>query len=164
MGGVGSGPTKAKRGSSERVYPPAWLPKPAKHTFNALARQLDDHALTKADTLALALMAQWVWVNGEAVKELLKDGVLEEDQAHGDGTEKRKSPAIMVARAATTVLMDIAKQFGMTPSARARLGIEPMSDRSESLAELLRKPGPGDKRMEWVVVDGDPEDAESGQA
>lgn len=166
MGGWGSGPTKVRKGGSERLYPPAWLPKAAKHAFNALARQLEGHALTKADTLALALMAQWVWVNEKAVKDLNDHGVLEQDQAHGDGTEQRKSPAIMVARGATAVLMDIAKQFGMTPSARARLGIETGPER-RSLAETLNAAAQGGAPMEWVVADqlsGDPEDAGSEQA
>lgn len=161
MGGKGSGPTKAKAGESERLYPPAWLPSAARQTFHALARQLQGHALTKADTMALALMAEWVWVNGQAVKQLMEKGVLERDQAHGDGTEMRKNPAVSVSRAATMVLMDIAKQFGMTPSARARLGLEMVTGKP-TLAEILR---PGDalgKGMTWVVADADPEDEAAG--
>lgn len=161
MGGLGSGKTKAASGKSESLYPPAWLPTEAKQVFHVLARQLDAHALTKADTLALALMAEWVWVNKLAVVQIAARGVLEEDSAHSkdpENPEMRKNPAISVSRAATTVLMDIAKQFGMTPSARARLGIE-QTGGGMTLAEILRpKDALGARAMAWMVADGDPED------
>lgn len=162
MGGLGSGKTKAKQGTSEALYAPAWLPTAAKQIFHVLARQLDGHALTKADTLALALMAEWVWVNKLAVAQIAAQGVLEEDSAHSKDPEQpemRKNPAIIVSRAATTVLMDIAKQFGMTPSARARLGLE-QGSKGPSLEEILR---PQEKLsshdMSWVVADPEDEGA-----
>jgi P27 family predicted phage terminase small subunit len=159
VGGIGSGKLKAKKGSSERLYAPVWLPGEARNIFSVLARQLEGHALQKADTLALALLSQWVWINKLALQEVVDKGILEEDSAHSkdpENPEMRKNPAISVARASTTLIGDIAKQFGMSPAARARLGLEEGAG-GPSLAEILR-PKQGLKAMgiPWVV--GDPED------
>ena len=139
MGGLGSGKTKAASGKSESLYPPAWLPTEAKQVFHVLARQLDAHALTKADTLALALMAEWVWVNKLAVVQIAARGVLEEDSAQQGPRESRNAeePGNQCEQGGNDCANGYCEAVRDDAERAARLGIE-QTGGGMTLAEILR--------------------------
>jgi P27 family predicted phage terminase small subunit len=84
----------------------------------------------------LGQLATALWIADQAAQRMASDGLLMTDQAHGDGREMRKHPAFTIWRNAVAVADTLAKQFGLTPAARARLGLE-QDDGAPSLAEVL---------------------------
>jgi P27 family predicted phage terminase small subunit len=137
MGGFGSGrPPKVKRTQRAKLHTPETLPEGAAAYFRMLARRAGEHGLTQADVPMLAQLATALWIADQAALRMARDGLLMTDQSHGDGTELRKHPAFTIWRNAVTVADTLAKQFGMTPAARARLGLEQESG-APSLAEVL---------------------------
>lgn len=138
MGGMGSGPQRrAKRAvGAAKLHTPKELPEGAQAYFRGLARRAAEHGLTQADVPMLAQLANALWLADLAVQRIAADGVLMADQAHGDGTELRKHPAFTIWRNAVVTADTIAKQFGLTPASRARLGLDEQSA-EPSLAEVL---------------------------
>ncbi len=137
MGGFGSGPQrKTRRSGATKLHAPAGLTEGAKPHFRNLAKRAAEHGLTQADVPMLAQLATALWLADEAAAKLMGEGILTRDQAHGDGTEMRKHPAFTIWRAAVATADALAKQFGLTPASRARLGLAEESD-EPSLAEVL---------------------------
>lgn len=165
MGGFGSGPQqKVRRSSATKLHVPRGMPEGVKPYFRELAKRAAGHGLTQADAPMLAQLAAALWLadsalalmaeaslrklreaaeqtddEAEVVGAPLKGmalGMLMTDQAHGDGTELRKHPAFTIWRAAVGTADALAKQFGLTPASRARLGLEEKSD-EPSLADVL---------------------------
>ena len=102
----------------------------------------DNPSLTAADAAMVeqmvqsALLARWAFV------ELAKQGpdgsphnLMEQDTAHGDGSEMRRHPMWMAWRTASEQLRAAAQQLGATPMARARLP-EPETEQL-TLADVL---------------------------
>lgn len=138
MGGMGSGPqrrTKRTVGAA-KLHTPKELPEGAQEHFRGVARRAAEHGLTQADVPMLAQLANALWMADLAAQRIAADGLLMTDQAHGDGTEMRKHPAFTIWRNAVVTADTIAKQFGLTPASRARLGLEEESG-APSLAEVL---------------------------
>lgn len=138
MGGIGSGPQRPakRRSGAVKLHTPKEMPEGAKPYFRFMAQRASDHGLTQADVPMLAQLANALWLADRAVMLMAEDGILMTDQAHGDGTEKRKHPAFTIWRNAVSTADTIAKQFGMTPASRARLGLDE-SGEGPSLAEVL---------------------------
>jgi len=138
MGGMGSGPQKAvrKAGGAVKLHTPKTLPEPAQPYFRELAKRASEHGLTQADAPMLGQLATALWMADASAKLLVAQGLLMADQAHGDGTELRKHPAVSIWRAAVATADGLAKQFGLTPASRARLGLQEQ-DGEPSLADVL---------------------------
>lgn len=137
MGGFGSGPQRSvKRRGGVKLHTPKELVEGARPYFRSLAGRAAEHGLTQADVPMLAQLATALWLADTAAAKLLDEGILTTDQAHGDGTEQRKHPAFTIWRNAVSVADMLAKQFGLTPASRARLGLEEGDD-EESLADVL---------------------------
>lgn len=100
----------------------------------------DDHAeelerigvLTGVDGPAFRLMAEAYAFAVQAAQELRKDGELTVDGRDG----KKKNPLVQVFRDQATLFKTFAAEFGMTPSARARLQL-PEEAEQLTLAEAL---------------------------
>lgn len=107
------------------------------------ARLASDGRLTPADWPAFALMAE-AWADARAARrKLATDGRFRFDENHVE----RKSPALMVWREAAAAYGRLAREFGMTPAARERIGAPAPDDGSaltRELREILADPLPGD--------------------
>lgn len=111
--------------------------------FRRLAR--DVAGLTAADAALVEDMARWVAIAQDAFAGLalekpadargMNEGLTVRDTAHGDGTEMRKNPLLIVLRTASEQIRANAQQLGATPLARARLP-EPEVEHL-SLADVL---------------------------
>ncbi len=136
MGGLGSGPLrKTKRSSAVKLHAPKTMPEEIVPYFRMLTGRAAEHGLTQADGPMLAQLATALWLADSAAAQLAKDGLTTTDEAHG-GSEPRKHPAVSIWRAAVGTADALAKQFGLTPASRARLGLEEKSD-EPSLADVL---------------------------
>lgn len=137
MGGFGSGPQRAaKRGGAVKLHTPKELVDGARPYFRMLAQRAAEHGLTQADAPMLGQLATALWLADAAAAQLATEGLTTTDASHGDGTEPRKHPAVSIWRAAVGTADALAKQFGLTPASRARLGLEEEGD-EPSLAEVL---------------------------
>lgn len=134
MGGLGSGPTKVKRGAKVKLHTPDGLVEGAKPYFRSLAQRAAEHGLAHADGLMLGQLATALWLADQAAALIAKEGMTVQDTAHN--LEARKHPAVSVWRAAVGTADALAKQFGLTPSSRARLGLAE-DDEGPSMADVL---------------------------
>ena len=136
MGGFGSGPLrKTKRGVAVKLHAPKTMPEEVVPYFRMLAGRAAEHGLTQADGPMLAQLAAALWLADSAAAQLARDGLTTTDEAHG-GLEPRKHPAVSIWRAAVGTADALAKQFGLTPASRARLGLDEVSE-EPSLADVL---------------------------
>lgn len=119
------------------------LPDDADAIFRRLVRDID--GLAAGDVAVVEDMARWAAVAkhayaglalGKAAEERTpNEGLTVADTAHGDGTEMRKNPLLIVLRTASEQIRANAQQLGATPMARARL---PEKEPEQlSLAEIL---------------------------
>ena len=138
MGGFGSGPQrKAKRSDgAPKLHAPKTMPEQVVPYFRMLAGRAAEHGLTQADGPMLAQLAAALWLADAATAQLAKEGLTTTDVAHGNVSEPRKHPAVSIWRAAVGTADALAKQFGLTPASRARLGLEEEST-EKTLAEVL---------------------------
>jgi P27 family predicted phage terminase small subunit len=97
--------------------PPAWLAKAAKAEWRRLAPMLTRLGiLTETDAAALAAYCE-AWVTWQtATRSMRKDGLV---IARDDGMAM--SPYVKIAHDAMTQMRSFLVEFGMTPSARARI-------------------------------------------
>lgn len=109
------------------------LPDDADAIFRRLAH--DIVGLTVADVAMVEDTARWTAIAKRAYAELQGEGLVVPDTAHGDGTEMRKNPLLIVLRSASEQIRANAQQLGATPMARARMP-EPEHEQM-SLADIL---------------------------
>ena len=109
------------------------LPADADAIFRRLAKDID--GLEAGDVALLELQAYWLEIAKECRRQLNTSpsetaqadpeqaglALTVKDTAHGDGTEERKNPLLIVLRTATEQVRAIAQQLGASPMARARL-------------------------------------------
>ena len=105
------------------------LPDDADAIFRRLAKDIAD--LEAGDVALLEDTARWVAVAkhayaglglGKAAAERTpNEGLTVPDTTHGDGTEMRKNPLLIVLRTASEQIRANTQQLGATPMARARL-------------------------------------------
>ena len=119
------------------------LPDDADAIFRRLVRDIDglkagDAALVE-DTARWAAVAKHAYAGlglGKPAEErTANEGLTVPDTAHGDGTEMRKNPLLIVLRTASEQIRANAQQLGATPMARARMP-EPEVEQL-SLADVL---------------------------
>lgn len=115
--------------------------------FRRLARDID--GLSPADVALLELLSYWIEIAKECREQLATPvmAATSDDQliglvltvadtAHGNGTENRRNPLLIVLRTATEQIRALAQQLGASPMARARLP-EPEEQDRMSLADIL---------------------------
>jgi P27 family predicted phage terminase small subunit len=122
------------------------LPSDGDAIFKRLAKDID--GLSAADVALLELMSYWMEIAKDCRRQLARPEPKATDDAeaaglvltvadttHGDGTEERKNPILIVLRTATEQIRALAAQLGASPMARARLpDVAPVQ---MSLAEML---------------------------
>lgn len=116
------------------------LPDDALAMFKRVVK--DNPSLSPADAAMVEQLVQAALLARWAFAELAKAGptgsahnLMEQDTAHGDGSEMRRHPMWMAWRTASEQLRAAAQQLGATPMARARMP-EPQTEQM-SLADIL---------------------------
>ena len=124
------------------VQPPAWLDEDALQVWNRLAPDLTDKGiLTPWDTDAFGEYCALVVVNRNAMLDVARNGttITTVERELSNGTllfHTSKNPAWQVARESATLLVTYGGRFGLNPSARSQLSIQP-----------AEKPGKGAERL-----------------
>ena len=118
-----------------KPYCPAWLDGSAKAEWKRIATPLHDVGLLKyVDRAALAAYCTAYSRWEKAEKLIQKSGLLMKTQK-GNIIQ---NPAVGTANVAMRQMMKILKEFGMTPSSRARLMVNNDGElKEESLADIL---------------------------
>lgn len=112
---------------------PRWLSDPAKREWKRVATRLHEAGLlTYVDRSLLAAYCQaygrWVEAELEIAEQPL---VLESDKGN-----LYQNPWVGVARSAMTDMIKVATEFGISPSARSRIRVQPQAEQL-SLADIL---------------------------
>lgn len=126
----------------ETHAPPAWLHETAKREWRRLAPVLARAGLLTAldvDALTSYCVQYSLW--RQAVAVLRRKGVIQVDKETGIA---RQSPYLLIARQTQASLTKLLVEFGMTPSARARVtraapGHDPSAPATNPLDEFLRR-------------------------
>ena len=133
MGVYGPIPRTSRGGRTAASGRPRRLPDDFEAIFKRIVKDVPDP--TAADAVVIEDSARWVAIAHLAFAAIIRDGVLQADTAHGDHTESRKHPALMVLRSASERLLANAHQLGGTPMSRARLPVA--EETGASLADIL---------------------------
>lgn len=116
------------------VLPPEWLPERARAVWDRLAPDMIRKSiLTPWDTDAFAALCCTIVVNADAQVDIDRNGatVTAVVRVLADGTictRLTKNPAWAVARESAVTIANLGGRFGMNPSDRAQLHVEPASD------------------------------------
>lgn len=145
MGARGPLPSRGRTSNKGTAKRPRRLPDDADAIFRRLVRDID--RLRAEDAALVEDTARWVAIAKIAFADLGLDktedertaeqGLTVADTTHGDGTEKRKNPLLIVLRTASEQIRANAQQLGATPAARARLPEEEPED-DDLATELFR--------------------------
>ncbi len=119
MGSRGPLPKQAKAVRTANGVKLRPLPAELERIFARLARDVEQ--LTAADVALIEDMARWVAIGKDAYRQLIDEGLLTTDTAHGNKEESRKNPLLIVLRTASEQIRADANQLGATPLARARM-------------------------------------------
>lgn len=130
---------------AESIKPPhGRLSKHARRLWLDLAPALEDIGLlTQADLAALELLVNHYGFAIEAAADLRKRGlVIEEPQHDREGNVRgytiKKNPAAQIFRENSVAFRMLATEFGLTPSSRARLEVEPPQQKESLFEEFQR--------------------------
>jgi P27 family predicted phage terminase small subunit len=115
---------------------PAWLSPVAATVWDAVVAELAETPglLTPLDGPALACYCL-AWQRLHEAREIIaREGLLVDGK---DGTQRRH-PATMIEAKALEQISSIGGKFGLTPTSRASLGIDPKHPDDDELERLLR--------------------------
>jgi P27 family predicted phage terminase small subunit len=111
----------------ELAEPPAHLPDEAKEFWREhVSRLVEVGMVDRVDVPALEMMATQYALSRQAQRAIEEHGFF----AEGSRGQMREHPAVRSQRDASTLFLRFAEQFGLTPSARARLGLAELHRRS----------------------------------
>ena len=100
---------------------PGHLAKEAKKEWKRIAGVLYDAGiLTDLDRTALEAYCAWVAIHQQAIAEIMSDGACVKT---GTGSVK-SHPSVKLAKDAIVQVRLLGEQFGLTPAARGRVGLE----------------------------------------
>lgn len=96
--------------------------------------------LDSADGRALARYCELTVQHWDATQAINKEGLTYESLTQSGGTKIVKRPEIEIARAAEAELRRLEQEFGLTPSARVKVGMaRSEGKREESLEEFAAR-------------------------
>lgn len=144
QGRPGRRPINRKEPSPRAKAPrrPRWLSATAKAEWDAIAPELERIGLlTLVDGASFAAYCEVVSLFQRAQKALKKEKNLHYETDNGS---KRPIPEIQILLDAARTIRAFAAEFGLTPSARARIEVEPPKELSK-LKEFISDKAPSKK-------------------
>ena len=145
QGNPGKRPINDNEPKPSRIMPtcPDHLDEVARKRWDDLSTMLFDLGLlTQIDGDALAaycqLYSDWVRLSNEIVKDgsdvQLKHTI---DAGGNEFLEMKTNPRVIMKRETLKLLKSFLVEFGMTPSSRTRLGVEPSNPSKKGMAQYL---------------------------
>lgn len=115
------------------LTPPAWLPAPAAAVWSEIAKPLADaKLLTEVDVPMLAMacvsISQYRYAVGRVGDALVKSKVEKNDEGELVEVGEHINPWAMIQSMSFKQAMVVLREFGMSPSARSRVAIQPQGD------------------------------------
>jgi len=116
------------------IRPPTWLTKEAKKHWKVVSKQLSDVGiLTDLDKHALTMYCEEYARWRDALQKMKDQEVIETDKGN-----EIQSPWVGIANKAFDHMLKIMSEFGMTPSSRSRLTVQPKED-FDPMEEFLKR-------------------------
>lgn len=115
------------------LTPPAWLPKPAADVWVELAKPLvDAKLLTEVDvpmlSMACVSISQYRYSVLRIGDALVKSKIEKNEDGEFVEVGEHINPWAMIQSMAHKQSMAVLQQFGMSPSARSRVAVQPQGD------------------------------------
>lgn len=115
------------------MTPPAWLPAPAAAVWNEIAKPLADaKLLTEVDVPMLAMacvsISQYRYAVCRVGDALVKSKIEKGDDGKFVEVGEHINPWAMIQSMSFKQAMVVLREFGMSPSARSRVAIQPQGD------------------------------------
>lgn len=115
------------------LTPPAWMPPAAAEVWNELAKPLSDaKLLTDVDvpmlSMACVSIAQYRYAVARVGADLVKSKMEKDDEGNLVAVGEHLNPWAMVQSMTFKQAVAVLREFGMSPSARSRVAIQPQGD------------------------------------
>lgn len=122
----------------DKVKPPSWLDPIAKKEFKRIAKELAElDLITNVDVNALAAYCDAYSEYIRCTEIIREEGLMVEYTNKAAETNKVPHPLLTKKKQLHEQMRSIAIEFGLTPSARARLAMPKKEEKPKSEAELL---------------------------
>ncbi len=119
--------------NNKLIVAPEWLSDTASLIFSKLAAELADmRIVTSSDAEALALLADNMSDYQFAAKDVAENGIF----SVGDKGQQVRNPSVIIKNTAFKNIQALLPVFGLTPSARASMGIGASAE-ADPIAEFL---------------------------
>lgn len=117
----------------QNLTPPAWLPPAAAEVWKELAKPLSDaKLLTEVDVPMLAMacvsISQYRYAVSRVGDAMVKSKVEKDDDGKLVEVGEHINPWAMIQSMSFKQAMVVLREFGMSPSARSRVAIQPQGD------------------------------------
>lgn len=120
---------KKLRGNSDKIFPPEWLDSVALEQWERLTRELNElDLLSNCDVDALAVYCDAYSKYLDANNKLKQEGMFVEYTNKSGATNTIEHPAVRVMLKYQDVMRKLSIEFGLTPSARAKLAMKKSED------------------------------------
>lgn len=108
--------------NKDKIKCPSWLDKEAKKEWKRIYKELEElNLLTNVDITALAIYCDAYSKYIQANKEIEEKGMFVEYTNKAGATNTIENPAINTAKKYADIIRRMCAEFGLTPSARAKL-------------------------------------------
>lgn len=108
----------------DKIKCPSWLDKEAKKEWRRIYKELEElNLLTNVDITALAIYCDAYSKYIKANKEIEEKGMFVEYTNKAGATNTIENPAINTAKKYADIIRRMCAEFGLTPSARAKLAL-----------------------------------------
>jgi P27 family predicted phage terminase small subunit len=122
----------------DKIKPPSWLDKIAKKEFKRLAKELEElDLITNVDVNALAAYCDAYSEYIRCTEIIQEEGLMVEYTNKAAETNKVPHPLLTKKKQLHDQMRSLAIEFGLTPSARARLAMPKKEEKPKTEEELL---------------------------
>jgi P27 family predicted phage terminase small subunit len=123
---------------SDKVKPPAWLDKIAKKEFKRIAKELEElDLITNVDINALAAYCDAYSDYVKCTKIIQEEGMMVEYTNKAAETNKVPHPLLTKKKQLHEQMKALAVEFGLTPSARAKIALPKKEEKPKTEEEIL---------------------------
>ena len=122
--------------NKDKIKCPSWLDKEAKKEWKRIYKELEElNLLTNVDITALAIYCDAYSKYIQANKEIAEKGMFVEYTNKYGATNTIENPAVNAAKKYAEIIRKMCSEFGLTPSARAKLTLPKTEEEVDPITE-----------------------------
>ena len=122
--------------NTDNINPPAWLDLVAKKEWNRIAKELEElNILTNVDIAALGMYCDAYSKYQLATEKINKEGMFIEYTNKAGATNMIEHPAVKAQVKYADLIKKLCSEFGLTPSARAKITLPRQHEEKEETLE-----------------------------